>query len=84
MPDLDQVTQAVISSKKYGAVCEETVRRIASRELAKYTNAKRTIKATKRRLHQVYGAFEQGLDYDTHHFTAPEGEPSALLVASLF
>jgi 16S rRNA (guanine(1405)-N(7))-methyltransferase len=64
MFDLDQITRAVISSKKYGAVCHDTVRRIASRELGKHGNAKSVIKATKRRLHQVYGAFGQGLDFD--------------------
>lgn len=65
MSELEQAVAAVTSSKKYGAVCADTVRRIARRELANRKNLKVAIKATKRRLHQVYGAFEQDIDYDT-------------------
>ncbi|MFC2046397.1 16S rRNA methyltransferase [Chloroflexota bacterium] len=65
MSDLEQVVAAVTSSKKYRAVCVDTVRRIAERELANRKNLKPAIKATKRRLHQVYGAFEQDLEYST-------------------
>ena len=65
MSDLDQAVAAVTSSKKYHAVCADTVRRIAGRELANRKNLKPAIKATKRRLHQVYGAFEQDVDYGT-------------------
>jgi 16S rRNA (guanine(1405)-N(7))-methyltransferase len=65
MSDLDQIVSAVIASKKYGTVCVDTVRRIAEHELARSKgNLRAATKATKRRLHQVYGAFEQGLDYD--------------------
>ena len=64
MPDLDQVVSAVASSKKYHAVCADTIRRIAARELAHRGSVKEATKATKRRLHQVYGAFEEELDAD--------------------
>ena len=63
---LDQVVSAVVSSKKYGAICPDTIRRIAARELAAEPHAgvKVLIKATKRGLHQICGAFEQAPDYD--------------------
>jgi 16S rRNA (guanine(1405)-N(7))-methyltransferase len=64
MSELDQVVSTVASSKKYGSICADTIRRIAERELARHGAPKRAVKATKRRLHQVYGAFEQGPDYD--------------------
>ena len=64
MPDLEAIVSAVASSKKYRAICEDTIRRIAGRELAHHDSAKAAIKATKRRLHQVYGAFEQDFDYE--------------------
>jgi 16S rRNA (guanine(1405)-N(7))-methyltransferase len=64
MPDLEAVVSAVAWSKKYRALCEDTIRRIAGRELAHHGSAKAAIRATKRRLHQVYGAFEQEFDYE--------------------
>ncbi|MEJ2207423.1 MAG: 16S rRNA methyltransferase [Anaerolineae bacterium] len=64
MSELEQVVSAVRSSKKYRTVCAETVRRLAAGELQRTANPKQAIKATKRRLHQVYGAFEAGIDYD--------------------
>ncbi len=65
-PILDQVVSAVASSKKYGTICPDTIRRIAGRELAAEPHAgvKTLVKATKRGLHQIYGAFDQSLDYE--------------------
>jgi 16S rRNA (guanine(1405)-N(7))-methyltransferase len=63
-PDLDAVVSAVSASKKYRAVCRDTIGRIAARELAAHSGVKAAVKATKRRLHQVYAAFEQEVDYD--------------------
>jgi len=65
MSDLDKIVSAVAASKKYRSVCKDTLYRIAERELANYQGFKAATKATKRRLHQVYGAFEQGWDYET-------------------
>jgi len=63
---LDQVVSAVASSKKYGTMCPDTVRRIAARELAAepHTGVKALVKTTKRGLHQICGAFEQSPDYE--------------------
>ena len=62
--DLEKVVASVVSSKKYRAVCDDTVRRIAERELAHRGSPKAATKATKRRLHQIYGGFESPFDYD--------------------
>jgi 16S rRNA (guanine(1405)-N(7))-methyltransferase len=64
MSELDGIVTAVASSRKYGALCTDTIRRIAAHELAAHGNTKTAIKATKRRLHQVYGAFEWDVGYD--------------------
>jgi 16S rRNA (guanine(1405)-N(7))-methyltransferase len=64
MSDLDEIVAAVASSKKYRSLCPDTIRRIAGRELVGHGPTKAAVKATKRRLHQVYGAFEGDFDYD--------------------
>jgi 16S rRNA (guanine(1405)-N(7))-methyltransferase len=61
---LDAVVSAVASSKKYRALCEDTIRRVAGGEMDRHGTVKAATKATKRRLHQVYGAFEGEIDYD--------------------
>ena len=65
MSDLDRIVTAVSGARKYRSVCAETIRRIADDEMANHDDLKTAIKATKRRLHQAYGAFEWRLDYDT-------------------
>jgi 16S rRNA (guanine(1405)-N(7))-methyltransferase len=62
--DLAAVVSAVSSSRKYHTLCIDTLRRIAAEELARHGSVKAAVKATKRRLHQVYAAFETGIDYD--------------------
>jgi 16S rRNA (guanine(1405)-N(7))-methyltransferase len=64
MSDLEAIVSAVTSSKKYRAVCADTVRAIAEREMQHHGDLKSAIKATKRRLHQVYGAFGGASDYE--------------------
>jgi 16S rRNA (guanine(1405)-N(7))-methyltransferase len=64
MTELEAIVAAVRSSRKYRAICQDTIERVAARELANRGSVKEATKATKRRLHQVYGAFEEGLDYD--------------------
>jgi 16S rRNA (guanine(1405)-N(7))-methyltransferase len=64
MSNLEEIVSAVAGSKKYHAICPDTIRRIAARELAAHGSAKPAVKATKRRLHQVYGAFEGEFDYE--------------------
>ena len=63
MVDVEEIMMVVSTSKKYRAICPDTVRRLASREASVHSSTRAAIKATKRRLHQVYGAFEHRLDY---------------------
>lgn len=65
LPLLDRLVDGVLSSKKYAGLCSDTVRRVAARELAARPRAglKELVKATRRGLHQAYGAFERGPDY---------------------
>jgi 16S rRNA (guanine(1405)-N(7))-methyltransferase len=64
--DIDTLVAAVASTKKYRALCEDTVRRVAESELAALPggNLKAAVKATKRRLHQACSAFEEEADYE--------------------
>jgi 16S rRNA (guanine(1405)-N(7))-methyltransferase len=62
--DVDEIARAVLAARKYRAVCPDTVRRIAARELAVRGNLKTALKETKSRLHQIYSAFEREVDYD--------------------
>ncbi|MFN2290297.1 MAG: 16S rRNA methyltransferase [Anaerolineae bacterium] len=61
--DLAAVVSAVSASRKYHTLCPDTLRRVAAQELPKHKSLKAAIKATKRRLHQVYAAFETDVDY---------------------
>ncbi|MBU0495480.1 MAG: 16S rRNA methyltransferase [Chloroflexi bacterium] len=63
----DGIVAAVLRSRKYRAVCPDTVRRIARRELANRGDVKTAVKETKRKLHQVYGAYEEPVDYHAAH-----------------
>ncbi len=64
--ELDAIVSGVASSKKYRAICPDTIRRVAQQELRAVPRGplKAATKAAKRKLHQVYGAFEQAIDYD--------------------
>lgn len=54
---LSELVHAVRTSSKYHAVCEEVVRNVGSRELARRRDLKGAIKSTKNKLHQVGGAY---------------------------
>jgi 16S rRNA (guanine(1405)-N(7))-methyltransferase len=63
MGSVEAIVQAVSAAKKYRAVCPDMVRRIAAAELSRHGSVKTALKTTRSRLHQVYGAFERGIDY---------------------
>lgn len=62
--NVDRIVQAVLITRKYRAVCPDTVQRIARHELIRHGNVKTALKETKGRLHQIYSAFERKIDYD--------------------
>ncbi|MFC2015458.1 16S rRNA methyltransferase [Chloroflexota bacterium] len=64
MSSLDDLVANVAASKKYKSVCTDTVYRIGALELSAHSGSiKAASKATKQRLHQIYGAFERQADY---------------------
>ena len=64
MTDIDDLVAAVRKSSKYRQVCEDAVRDVGERELGKGRRLKEAIKATKKKLHQIGGAYlEGGVDY---------------------
>jgi 16S rRNA (guanine(1405)-N(7))-methyltransferase len=58
---LDRLVAAVLASPKHGRICEEFIRRVGAEELPKRRNLKEAIKATKNKLHQVGGAYLEGI-----------------------
>jgi 16S rRNA (guanine(1405)-N(7))-methyltransferase len=66
IPLLDQLVEAVRAGARYGAITPSLVRRIAAAELAKGRSFKDAIKATRNKLHQVGGAYQETrIDYLT-------------------
>lgn len=59
---IEEIVSAIAASKKYRALSPDAIRRVAGRELANAGKIKAATKATRRRLHQIYGAFEAGFD----------------------
>ena len=57
--NLDQLLEAVLASSKYRYVDSDFIRSIGAGELGKRRNLKEAIKATKNKLHQVGGAYQQ-------------------------
>src|SRR5260221_2680180 len=55
---LDQLIEAIQASSKYKSVSSDLVRYIGTQELVKGHNLKEAIKATKNKLHQVGGAYQ--------------------------
>jgi len=61
---LDQLVDAVLKSSRYKSACEDFIRNIGQKELAKQRNLKEAIKATKNKLHQVSGTYlDSGANY---------------------
>ena len=61
---LDQLTQQIQQSAKYRHLSIDLIRRIGARELAVRKSQKEAVKATKNKLHQVGGAYqERKIDY---------------------
>ena len=82
---LNELVQAIQSSKKYAAISEDLIRSVGRRELAARRNLKDAVKATKNKLHQVAGAFldarppyEQWLELLATSTAQPEPDTSKL------
>lgn len=60
---IEDVLARVAVSRRYRHVAEEVVRRLAAEEIAKSRNLADAEKRTKRRLHQIFGAYTGQPDY---------------------
>ncbi len=58
---IDQLIEAVLASSRYKSVDSDLVRYIGIQELARRHTLKEAIKATKNKLHQVGGAYQNGM-----------------------
>src|SRR5215467_7512030 len=57
---LDQLVEAVLASRNYKHISRDFIEALGTQELAKRSNLKEAIKATRNKLHQVGGAYIEG------------------------
>lgn len=57
---VEAVVAGLLSSKKYGQLCETVVRRTVEQAVDLYCRKREVEKAARRKLHQAYGAYLQG------------------------
>src|SRR3954469_23699638 len=76
--DLPAIVDAVVKSKRYRHVAPSIVARLAAEELPKSKNAADAEKRTKRRLHQIFGAYASPLPYDrlAERLDNTQGDPA--------
>ena len=63
-PAIVAVVHGLRATRKYQSLCADTLNRIAAWSLARHPREKDALKAAKRKLHQVYGAYLRDLDVD--------------------
>jgi 16S rRNA (guanine(1405)-N(7))-methyltransferase len=63
-PAVASVVHGLRATRKYQSLCADTLNRIAAWSLARHPREKDALKAAKRKLHQVYGAYLRDLDVD--------------------
>lgn len=59
-----ELVQKLRATRKYRNTCEDTLARVARWALARHESPRDALKAAKRKLHQVYGAYLQQTDLD--------------------
>ena len=55
--DCSEIVHGLKRSRKYAHTCEETLMRVAAWSAERHRSPKEALKAAKRKLHQVYGAY---------------------------
>ena len=58
-----EIANELGGTRKYRHICEETLSRIARWALDRHDDRGKAVKAAKRKLHQVYGAFFEKIDF---------------------
>src|SRR3954469_15789801 len=81
--DVRSIVEAVASSRRYRHVAPAMVARLAGEEAPKSRNPAEAEKRTKRRLHQVFGAYASPIAYDKAlaELRAAGGEAAAFRAA---
>jgi len=67
-PDLDlcrEVAERLGETRKYRHLCDDTLLRISCWALARHASPQAALKAAKRKLHQVFGAYAGGVDFES-------------------
>jgi len=62
--DPDKILAAISQSKRYRHVAPQVIARLAAEEIPKASNVADAEKRTKRRLHQIFGAYHTALPWD--------------------
>lgn len=57
------IVETLKLTPKYGTLCEETLQRMAAWAAARHKSQADAVKAAKRKLHQVYGAYVEAYDF---------------------
>ena len=68
---------ALRETRKYRHLCEETLNRTAEWALDRHPGFRNAVKAAKRKLHQIYGAYLEGIDHGRIEALVRDLEPSA-------
>jgi 16S rRNA (guanine(1405)-N(7))-methyltransferase len=55
--NLERLVEALRRTRKYGSLCEQTLRRVASAAMARSSSEREALKRAKRQLHQISGAY---------------------------
>lgn len=79
--DIAAIVAALATTKKYGRVCEPVLARTAAWALERHGGQKAALKAAKRKLHQIFGAFirpEALAALDQRLNAAPWQDPAAM------
>ncbi len=59
----EQLAQKLSTSRKYRNVCPDTLLRVAIWASSRHSKINEALKAAKRKLHQIYGAYFERIDY---------------------
>jgi 16S rRNA (guanine(1405)-N(7))-methyltransferase len=71
------IVSALRRARKYRHLCEDTLDRIAEWALERHPGSREALKAAKRKLHQIYGAYLEGTDHEQIDALVRDLDPNA-------
>ncbi len=60
----EEIVERLVQTRKYRHICKDTLERIARWSVDRYETSGQALKASKRKLHQVHGAYFDRVDFD--------------------